>query len=36
MCFIEESYEKMQKIKILEILRMPSIQNQEYAFNFRG
>ena len=28
LCFLEESYEKMQKIQILKILRVPSIQNQ--------
>ena len=33
MCFLEESYEKMQKLQILKILRVPSTRNQEYAFN---
>ena len=28
MGFLEESYKKMQKIQILKILRVPSIQNQ--------
>ena len=27
-CFLEESYENMQKIQILKILRAPSIQHQ--------
>ena len=28
MCFLEESYKKMQKIQIFKILRVPSIWNQ--------
>ena len=28
MCFLEESYENMQKIQILKMLRAPSIRHQ--------
>ena len=28
MCFLEESYKKMQKIQIFEILKVLSVQNQ--------
>ena len=34
MCFLEETYNKMQQIQFLNFLRAPSIQNQEYAFKF--
>ena len=33
MCFLEESCEKMKKIQILKIWRVPSTRNQGYAFN---
>ena len=33
MRLLEESYEKMQNMQILKILRKPSILNQEYTFN---
>ena len=35
-CFLEESYENMQKIQILTILRVPSINIRGYAFNCFG
>ena len=32
MCFLQETYEKMEKIQILKILIVPSIQNQRVYF----